>query len=112
LSFQIAQSKIFLSGLSCIRQKRHITRTLNRPLGFPLTTGAIAAALARVYLAPMSQKLYKNIYVLVINILFAFSAKATVGLRPNRCKACLPFAIFSFYHFLPLLNNHQKIKKH
>jgi len=67
-------------SLRAIRQQGHIPGTFNRLFHLPLAAGTIAAALARVYLAAIGQKLLQSLDVLVVNILHTSSAKTTLRL--------------------------------
>jgi hypothetical protein len=86
------------------RQQRHIPGPFNGLFYLTLAAGAIAAALARVYLAAMRQQLRQCLDVLVINIFFAPAAKATLRLLPRayvtRFSSAFPLSSY-IYHYLP-----------
>jgi len=65
-----------------------------------LTTGAVAAALARVYLAAIGQKLRKSLNVFVVNVLYTTPAKAALSLFPAPCKTWLSPVAASATFFL------------
>ena len=72
------------------RQQRHIPGAFNRPLGLPLTTGTVATALARVYLAAIGQEFRKSIDVFVVNVLYAASAESALSLLTGARKTRFP----------------------
>jgi hypothetical protein len=87
------------------RQQRHIPGTLNGLLYLTLAAGTIAAALARVYLAAMGQQFRQGLNILIIDIFFAPSAKATLRLFPRayiaRFSSRFPLS-FYYYHSFPV----------
>jgi len=94
-----------LTGLSHIRQQSHIPRTFNCLFHLSLTTGAISAALPRVYLAAIGQKLLQSLDVLVINVLFTSSAKTTlcVSTKPGRPRQDRSSTTHSSSHIVSFL---------
>ena len=99
---------------SHVRQQCHIPGALNGFFHLSLTTRTIAAALARVYLAAMRQKFLQRLYVFVINVLDAPSAKPTLRpvanpARPAQRRSCSLSSsshIFSSYCSHPLTHTY------
>jgi hypothetical protein len=94
------------SGSGRIRQQRHIPSEFNRLFDLALTAGTIAAALARVYLAPMRQELGKGVDVLIVNVFSASPAETTLGLLPRSHKRSSSSRVSSSYpsHYVPVYN--------
>jgi len=101
------------------RQQGHIPGALDSPFRLALTTGTVAAALARVYLAAIRQELLERFNILVVNVFHATPAKTAL-----RLLACAREAAFTsipgpgtgllsatfflwtslhFFHLLPLI---------
>lgn len=70
------------------RKQRHIPGSLDRLFRLSLTTGAVAAALTRVYLAPVRQEFGKRLNVLVVNVFHPAPAKTALSLLTRACKTC------------------------
>jgi hypothetical protein len=71
---------------------------LDRPLDFPLACRTVPAALAREYLAAVSQELAEYLQILVINVVLAFSAEPALRLFTKSAAA----APVSFdFHLIP-----------
>jgi hypothetical protein len=95
------------------RQQGHIPGALDSPFRLALTTGTVAAALARVYLAAIRQELLERFNILVVNVFHATPAKTALRLlacaREAAFMSITGFATFflwtslHFFHLLPLI---------
>ena len=71
---------------------------LDSPLDFPLACRTIPTALAREYLAAVGQELAEYLQILVINVVFAFSAEPALRLFTKSAAAS---SVSFDFHLIP-----------